>query len=382
MKEVGTDPIKRERLVRLQEEMKRQGVGALYLGDGVNVHYALNLTVPGGKVFVPVEGEPLAFARSRDFGYVRSNHSNTELLSYNVTSTWVPKNAENVGRFAHRLMELMAEHGVAGEPLGLDATGAGIFLALAAAGAKIADAMPVIERARSIKSDAEVAIYRQIGKQYGRTMTKFRQAIRPGVTEKELYAVIGAAWYESGGDDIGQLNVCSGENMNPWGRWPTERRLGAGEFVGADLHGIGGAGLWGDVSRTFLVGDRPSGAQRDLYRRAYDYLNAATGLFRGGAAFAEIKERVPEVPEKYRVPLYRYNIAHSTGMTPNGYPQVDKERGSLDDHLMANQVLAIESYFGEEGSPLAVKLEHQIVVRDGAPEILDAGVPVEDRLLG
>jgi hypothetical protein len=69
-------------------------------------------------------------------------------------------------------------------------------------------------------------------------------------------------------------------------------------------------------------------------------------------------------------------------MTPNGYPQVDKERGSLDDRLAANQVLAIESYFGEEGSPLAVKLEHQIVVRDGAPEILDVDVPVEDRLLG
>jgi Xaa-Pro aminopeptidase len=362
--------------------MKRQGLGALYLADGVNVRYALNLTVPGGKVFVPGEGEALAFARSRDFGYVHAHHFNTELLSHNITSTWVPKNAENVARFAQRLVDLMKEHGVSGEPLGLDAAGAGIFLALSAAGVRIADAMPAVERARSIKANAEVAIYREIGKQYVRTIGKFRAAIRPGVSEKELYGVIGSAWYESGGEEIGQLNVCSGENMNPWSRWPTERKLEAGELVGADLHGIGASGLWGDVSRTFLVGDRAAAAvESDLYRRAYDYLEGATELFRGGVSFAEIKERVPEVPDKFRVQLYRYNIAHSIGLTPNGYPQVDKERGSSDDRLARNQVLAIESYFGEEGSPLAVKLEHQIVVRDGPPEILDADVPFEDRLL-
>lgn len=380
MRGAGTNQIKRERLVRLQDQMRQQGMGALYVADGVNVRYVLNLTVPGGKVFVPVEGEPLAFARSRDIGYVRASHANVQLLSHNISSTWVPKNADNVTQFAHHLVNLMAEHGVAGEPLGVDAAGAALFLALTSAGARIADAMPVIERARSIKTDDEVAIYRQIGKQYAQAIGRFRGAIRPGISEKELYGVIGAAWYESGGVEIGQLNVCSGENMNPWSRWPTERRLTAGDLVGTDLHGLGGAGLWGDVSRTFLVGDKPTSDQRDLYLRAHDYLEATTDLFRAGRSFAEIKEKVPDVPEEYRVQLYRYNIAHSTGMTPNGYPQVDKDRGAVDDNLVPNQVLAIESYFGEEGSPLAVKLEHQIVVREGAPEVLDAKVPFEDRL--
>jgi hypothetical protein len=89
---------------------------------------------------------------------------------------------------------------------------------------------------------------------------------------------------------------------------------------------------------------------------------------------------VPEVPEKYRAQLYNFSLAHAIGMTPGGYPKIDKGKVP-DDTLKPNHVLAVECYFGEETSPLAVKFEEQILVRDGEPEVLGAGIPFDDRLL-
>src|SRR5829696_1797058 len=71
--------IKRERLVRLQAEMRRRDVGALYLSDSVYVRYVLNTKVPGSALFVPVDGEAVAIVRRRDLGYVRAQHPSTRL---------------------------------------------------------------------------------------------------------------------------------------------------------------------------------------------------------------------------------------------------------------------------------------------------------------
>lgn len=371
--------LKRERLQGLQGEMKGLGLGGLYISDGVNLHYVLNLKIPGAKLFVPAEGEPVAFVRPRDAGYVSMQHERIMPTLY--SNTWEPANDEKLDRFAQTIADLMAEHGAAGEPLGVDPLEAPAFHALIRAGVPVADARPAIERAKSIKTQDELAIYRLIGEQYSTTYTAFREAIRPGATEKELAVLVGAAWYEAGGDDVLQLNVCAGEHMNPWRRWPTQRALQAGEFVGIDFHAGGVHGIRGDVSRTFFVGDPPSAEQRDLYRQAWDYLEATTDAFRGGRAIADVVKAVPPVGPEYYEQLYNYNIGHPIGLTPSGYPHVDKDKRPVDDVLKPGQVFAVECYFGAKGSPLAVKLEHMIVVRDGEPEILDAAVPFDERLL-
>ncbi len=60
--------LKSERTERLQAEMRRLGVGGLYLSDSENMRYVLNTKLPGGKLFVPAEGDPVAFVRGREAG--------------------------------------------------------------------------------------------------------------------------------------------------------------------------------------------------------------------------------------------------------------------------------------------------------------------------
>jgi Xaa-Pro dipeptidase len=374
--------VKRERLENLQAQMRERGVGALFLDEGPNARYVLNLKVPGASVFVPPQGEALAFIRPRDMGYVKRQHAKVRLPYYSRAYTWEGGVNEKVYEFADGIAELMAEYGVTGAPLGVDVLSPAAYNALAKKGIAVEEAAPVVEMARAVKTTDEVAIYRAIGQQYAHTIRAFRDAIRPGITETALAEVVVSAWYEAGGEEVSQLNVCAGENMNPWRRWPTQRPLQAGEFVGVDLHGRGAGGLRGDSSRTFFVGDDPTAEQRDLYRQAYEYLLAAEEPFQAGRSYAEAMADVPEVPERYAAQLYNYSIAHCIGMTPSGYPSVDKDKRPPDGVLRPNQVFAVECYFGEEGSPLAVKLEEMILVREGAPERLGASIPFDERFLG
>jgi len=374
--------LKRDRLARAQEQMKKRGIGAMYLCDGtLSVRYLLNQKVPGGEIFVPQEGEVLAFIRARDMGYVKMHHANVQEPLYRRDATRDGTNPDEVKKFGKAIKDLMAQYGLAGAVLGVDRLPCGAILSLHDVGIRLTDAAPVIEHAGAVKTEDELAIYRVIGDQYFHTVSAFRDAIRPGISENELASIVVSAWYEAGGEDIAQLNVCAGENMNPWRRWPTQRMIKDGEFVGIDLHGRSVNGLRGDGSRTFFVGANPDTEQRDLYKRGYDYLMATIDVFQCGRSFAEVLEKAPVVPEKYRAQLYNYNIGHGMGLGSSGYPHITKKKAQADAYLEPNQVLAVECYMGEEGSTQAVKLEEIIVIGKDKPALLRPGIPYDERFI-
>ena len=370
------EQLQRGRLERLQTAMKRFGVGALYLSGPADLRYVLNVRVRSSKAFVPVEGRPIAVVRPRDTGYVKTESPNVELLPQSNRSDPTRSRLS-----VEAIKDLMAQQRVADLLLGLDDIDSSSIRPFMESGIAVTDAGPVLEAARSVKTDDEIGLYRNVAIQYVHTIKAFRETVRPGTTEQELASAVAAAWYKAGGEEIVELEVCSGERINPWQRWPTPRRVCAGEFVTVDFHGRGCGGLIGDLSRTYFVGDRPSTEQRDLYKRAHEYLLETTRILRAGRSIAEVLESVPTVPEKYAVQLYHYDIAHSVGVLWAGYPEVNKTQRLAKGVLEPNHVLAVESYFGEQGSSLGVKLERMVVIRDGEPEVLDSEVSLDDWLL-
>jgi len=371
--------LRAERLAMLQGHLRELGIGAMFL-YGVNLRYALNLRIPGANVFVPAQGQPTAFVRNRDIPWV-SEHVPAQRLLYEGTSMWDPHGTVALDAFGNGIRDLMVECGVGGEPLAVDAIETAAVLALIRAGIVVVDATAAIERARTVKTPDEIEVYRSIGAMEASSVNAFRAAIRPGVKESELAGVLSLAWHGVGGEEATHVELCSGPRMNPWQRWPGERRLEAGEMVGVDFHGIGPCGLRGDISRTFLVGDAPTTEQRDLYRRAYDYMAATIDGMRGGRSFAEVWETRPRASEALERGMLPYPVFHCIGMTPAGYPGLDRDRPAPSAVLQPNQVFAVECYFGEAGSPLAVKLEDQVRITDGAAEILGRDIPFDDALL-
>jgi Xaa-Pro dipeptidase len=373
--------LKRERRENLQQEMKRRGIGAALLSDGLNVSYILGFHIPGGQVFVPSEGEAIAMVRPRDKGYVGLKHSAVHLTNYNPTAAFRPDYPRRVARFVEGIKGLMHANGADDQPLAVDEMEVTSLLGLDRAGVELVNSLPLVEVARSVKTQDEVEIYRDLGAKYTEVFTRFRDRIEPGITEKQLEALVVAAWSEVGGNDILQVNVCAGENMNPWRRWATDRPLREGELVGIDFHGRVANGLLGDASRTFVVGSNPTQAQRDLYRQAWDYIRAVGDVVRAGRTHAEVLELIPPVPSKFQSQQDNYHVVHAVGIVPQGYPKVDRLGTPDDDTFKENQILSVECFFGEEGSDVAVKLEEMICVRAGPPELITGTVPYEESII-
>lgn len=371
--------LKRDRVRNLQSVMQREDVGGMFLTDRINVRYALNLRIPGGTAFVPAQGDPIAFVRSMDEGYVKLSHSDVRPIIYRVD----PSDAEadqKALKWADKLKDLMREFGVEGKKLGIDTLDPIAFMALSHHEMPLVSAEKLIEPSKTIKTEDEILIYKEVAKLYSHIMRIFRDALVPGVSEPELIRLVTARVVEMGAEGLLQINVCTGENMNPWRRWPTERKLEDGDLAGLDLHVYGPGGYIFDSSRTYLCGTKVSEKQRDRYRRAHEYINGVTSLLRPGLTIADFKSSLPPVPEKFQKLLYSFHIAHSNGLTPGEYPSIMKNQKDVDDTIKKDQVLSVDCYFGEEGDDVAVKLEEQVLITDnGAVKMAD--MPYDDRLL-
>jgi Xaa-Pro aminopeptidase len=371
--------LKRDRLRAIQEVMKKEKVGGLYLTEIVNVRYAINVRIPGGHAFVPAEGEPIAFVRPLDEGYVSLAHSNMRKHIYRADPS-DPEGDQNALKGADKLLDIMGEYGVRGQPLGIDTCDPVGFNALHRREVPLMNAEKILALAKTVKTADEILIYKETAKLQSAIMRVFRDELKPGINEREMINLISGRLIGLGAEGILQINICSGENMNPWRRWPTSRKFQDGDFVGMDLHTYGPGGYIFDASRTYLCGTKASDKQRDLYRRAYDYNNAVIELFKPGVPIAEIRAKLPKVPEKYQKILYSFHIAHSNGLTPGEYPSLMWQHKPLDDVTRVNQVLSVDCVMGEEGDDLAVKLEEQILITPQGP-VKMADMPYEEKLL-
>jgi Xaa-Pro aminopeptidase len=351
-----------------------------------------------------------------DEGYVKLSHPDVRPIIYRVD----PSDAEadqKALKWADKLQELMREFGVAGKKLGIDTLDPIAFMALSHHEMPLISAEKLIEPSKTVKTKDEILIYKEVAKLYSSIMRTFRDELAPGVSEEELISLIFSRAIEMGAEGLLQINVCTGENMNPWRRWPTERKLKDGDLAGLDLHVYGPCGYIFDSSRTYLCGTKGSDKQRDRYQRAHEYINQVIGLLRPGLSIAEFKAKLPPVPEKFHKLLYSFHIAHSNGLTPgeypsimknqkdvedtikkfhkllysfhiahsNGltpgeYPSIMKNQKDVEDTIKKDQILSVDCFFGEEGDDVAVKLEEQVLITDdGAVKMAD--MPYEERLL-
>ena len=101
---------------------------------------------------------------------------------------------------------------------------------------------------------------------------------------------------------------------------------------------------------------------------AYEFVRGAIEEIRPGASFRELGERLARrMPEEYHPQRYPF-IAHGSGLADE-WPAI-----KFDDHhdgeVQAGMSLSVEAYVGPVGGHHGVKLEEQIIVTDGAAEII------------
>src|SRR5438093_4973358 len=147
------DRLKRDRLQRVQQEMGRQGLGALWVSGGVEPSYILGTKVPSCQMFIPQSGDVIAFIRPRDQGYVRRLHSDVrEPLVATVRSNSATDKSDLARKTAQGIVSLMKEYGVEHERLGVTNLDIDDVVALQDQEVTMTNAYAVIENSRAVKT--------------------------------------------------------------------------------------------------------------------------------------------------------------------------------------------------------------------------------------
>jgi len=373
-KGVDLERLRGGRLGRLQGAMRSHDVEACLLFNEPNIRYATgasampvwsNTTVVRCAL-VPAEGIPILFE------HLNSMHLFSELeADVRPMHAWefIDDVASHASIFAREAIAAMRELGVTDHRLAIDRLGTPGFLALQAAGISILDSARVTMEAREIKTPEEIEVLAMGGQVVTEMLRDFEGAIRPGVTERELLAVLAGALLAGGGEHLATNTVCSGPHTNPWRAEATARAVERGDLVYVDTDSVCLEGYFFCVSRTFLCGDSaPTREQREAYRASHDWLEAMKDLVRPGVTCRELAERAPRLPDKYLPQRYECMI-HGIGLeeeSPSvaypGDPQPNPDRV-----LEEGMALVIEVYAGEVGGRNGVKLGDEIVLTSDGP---------------
>ena len=108
-----------------------------------------------------------------------------------------------------------------------------------------------------------------------RAFAELQEALRPGMSERQIHNLLAAASFANGAHRLGYTMVVAGVDRGLFGD-PIERRWQRGEVLFVD-GGIVVDGYWADFCRMYTAG-RPTLGQRNDYARAAEALDAALAI--------------------------------------------------------------------------------------------------------
>ncbi len=390
---VDTRKLRAGRLARLRDMMREQEYAAVLLFDPNNQRYATGSRNMFGYFlrnstryfFVPTEGPIILFE------YPQSAHVSTCLETVQeardskiVWSSVGGRDADTARPFAAEIADLVREYGRGSKKLGLDRCGHLLALALERTGCMVTDCQQELLHVRRIKTDEEVACLRlsMAGSEFA--VAAVREAVRPGVSEQELFALMYGEVIRQGGEFIETRLLTSGPRTNPWFSESSGRRVRPGELVALDTDVIGCFGYFSDFSRTFHCGPgRPTPYQKTLYQLAHEQIRHNIDVIKPGLTYREVSKRAWKIPEPFVERRYT-SVMHGVGLhgeTPFIAHAQDFSAYGGDGVLEPGMVVSVESYIGEVGGSEGVKLEEEVLITTTGHEVISR-FPFEESLLG
>jgi len=378
---------------RVRREMAARGIDAVILMDPVNIRYATGAR--NMQVFSMRNGPSRYLAMTADrsilYEFTGALHLANGLETIDevrpaVTASFVaagPRIAEREKLWAQGMAATLRDQ-VGDRPrVGIERMNGGTAIALAEAGINLVDAQEPVEMARAIKSAEEMKCVNASLRATERGVAELRAAIRPGLTEAELWSVLHRSIIAQNGDYVETRLLNSGARTNPWFQETGDKVIGANELIALDTDVVGCHGYYSDFSRTFHAGpDRPTAQQRDLYKVAHEQVHHNMEILRPGLSFRDYADAAWDIPGKYHANRY-YLSAHGCGMTgeyPYLYHRGDFADAGYDGEIQPGMTLCVESFIGEEHQGEGVKLEQQVLITETGVELLSR-FPFEEALL-
>ena len=394
--------LRTERLSRLTAELQRSSLGAVLTFDFHNIRYMTGTHIGTWAMdkmirfaVLPQGGNPVLW----DFGsaarhhqlyapWLDAGHPDREAEHYGARagiSTLRGAISPSAGRaedVAAKVYQVLAEHGLTDQPLGVDIIEPPVMFALQAMGIDVVDGQQVFLEARRIKTVDEIGLLTQAASMVDSAYESLYEFLRPGVRENECVGLVSKVLYDLGSEHVEGVNAISGERCSPHPHVFSDRLIRPGDPAFFDiLHSF--MGYRTCYYRTFAVGSASPG-MADAYKICRDYMDQAIELVKPGATTADIVSVWPTAQE-FGFPdeeaAFALQYGHGVGLSIWERP-IFSRLTSLDapEVLEEGMVFALETYWPAADGWGAARIEEEVVVTaDGAQVITK--FPAEELLV-
>ena len=234
----------------------------------------------------------------------------------------------------------------------------------------------IVERLRMVKDEQEVAALRESARRLTAVAATAVSAVRPGVSERAVAAVIEAAMREAGYERLAfDTIVASGPHSALPHHRAGDRLLAAGDLVVLDFGGVLD-GYCCDLTRTVSVGP-PSPESRRVFTAVREAQQAAIAAVRPGVTASAIDQAARQVLESYGLgEAFGHGTGHGLGLDVHEDPRIARPRtGEPPVILEPGMVFTIEPGAYQAGWG-GVRIEDDVLVTGTGTEVLTA-VPIE-----
>lgn len=367
---------------RVVRQLNDMGYGGAIVMDPMNVRYVTdgtNMQVwvmhnPSRYAWIGADGSVIVWEFFEcDFLAGQSKH--IQEVRPAIGSIYFlagPRYREKAAAWCREMVDVITEHCGPKPRIAVDRCGYLEYKGLEAAGVEIADGTELMELARRIKGPDELKAMRCAVHACQASMAEMRDALVPGMTERELWALLHTGNIRRGGEWIETQLLSSGPRTNPWMQEVSGRVIEDGDIVAYDTDLVGAYGMMCDISRTWIAGDRPpTAAQRKVFELAAEQIERNHRLLRPGATFREItfQSWLPPVDEFRHYCVNMHGVGQCDEYPEILFPHMWDHAG-FDGVLEPGMVLTTEAFVGSRHGGEGVKLENQYLVTDGGPELL------------
>lgn len=349
----------RARTRRLTDYLATHDIAAAIVARPEHVRYLTGWsgTMPGGLVLSPSGG--LLVVPEGSGGTTAAAIAGTDLSEYLAYSPSQLIDAESVGaqqiRNAVRaLAPAGRRHRLATDVSAYDPESSSI------------DLTPVLRAWRRVKDVSEIEAIRDRVAGLDSAFAATRDAIRPGLTELHLQAVIHEQLQASTAESLRlDANLGSGPLSAMSDPHATTRKLEDGDLVLVDLYPRL-EGYVADLTRTFVVG-HPTAEQTERWAIVREALSAAERLLGPRTDVREIDAAVRSVLARAGAGELPHHVGHGIGIDGWEAPWIGS---AADGRLEVGNVVAIEPGLYVQGWG-GMRLEANYVIRAEGAERLD-----------
>ena len=244
--------------------------------------------------------------------------------------------------------------------------------------ATVKDAAPLVWSMREIKSPAEIAHLRKVGRLGVEAHLAMMRATRVGAPEYEMAAAFAHATKKGGARELAyNIIISSAENHPYLHYYRHDRILKDGDFIVVDA-GPNFDNYVIDISASYPANGRFTARQREIYEAALAIQEACKQVYKPGVEARDVQPLVLEILKKrgfdvekdiFRIRTMQSGVSHNVGMATH-----DVSSGPRGP-FRAGMVFACDIYAYWEKEDLGVRVEDTIVITETGCENLTPGLP-------